>query len=157
MHNIRRTFHFVLGIALIGGFLLSAAVSALYASIRADIIEISDISAPLFHIEVFQRRAAAHFGTDQDKFDTSIYLLNYGIASPIYSDAGYAMLKTLSEQGYAPAQHIHANILMRFGSPAEFREALILYHLAAAQDYGPSMIELAHTTQDPRYTHLAPR
>jgi len=94
---------------------------------------------------------ASYFQTDEEQLNAAIKMANSSLFSQSYWVSGNKKIKQLTDEGYAPAQVVYADMLIHHNNSVAARaRAHQYYQLAAAQNYQPaidklSILQLANT------------
>ncbi len=137
--NFRRFLFVLLGLSAC----LFALPAMTYAALRADLIEMKDISPTLFQIDVAHFQTRAYFSDQEGQHVIAQHLLRKGFFSRTYSNAGREMIDTLIKEQYAPAKKTKADVIMRTAvTDADRQLAMALYRSAAQQHFVPAIAAL---------------
>lgn len=108
----------------------------------------------IFKVDVFKHQLEASLNDEIHKHDVASSLIQKGVFSRIYTNAGIDMMKDNAEAGYPPSQFSYAEILdLTSFSHDPVTSAVIqdeqkkikaryYYHLAAAENYPPAVEKL---------------
>ena len=143
MHPAHRTLRYFLYVCLGASFLFIATVIYLrmnYHHLR----ESPELRHTIFQADIYQHKAYTLFGDDADDLMVVRELFRKSFASRIYRYAALDMLKQQADEGYPPAQTLHADMILHYkhtDNPEQ--DAQHYYTLAAAQDYEPAIEKLS--------------
>ncbi len=104
MHPLRKALRRVLMVVLCVSLFFFSMIVTLRVSYHGDKPIDGPLREAIFHADIFQMRALAAFSNDEEDMRIANELLRASIFSPLYAQAGLAMLKSKAEAGYAPAQ-----------------------------------------------------
>lgn len=125
-------------------------MAGVFFLVREKIIPIQQLSPALFEVDIMGHRLQAVFETQDEKFDNALSLLRKTFFSEQYLIPGKAMMRDLAYGDYAPAQFVHANLIMLGTADEAGRgEAMIFYQKAADHGYQPAQIKLAEISGTP--------
>ena len=139
----RRNFRIFLGVLLLLSFGFFSASAYLYVNVKQKNIRLSEVAPTLFTIDVYHYYARSYINSHDGQHKIAKKLYSKGLASNIYTNAGYDMMKSLAVAGHAPSQVFHADVLMAYGDENEKKKAKDYYVEAAAQGYTPAIEKLA--------------
>ena len=103
----------------------------------------------VFTVDILQHKALSLTKDIDGKFDIAVSLIRKGFFSPQYTQAGAHMLKKLADQGHAPSQTVHANLLLLNNYAEHKNVAEHYYTLAAGKGYKPAQEKLAEIYYEP--------
>lgn len=150
MHPARKTLRYSLYGCLAVSFLFISSIVYLrmnYHHLRDN----PELRNTIFHASVMQHRAQAAWADDAEDIAIIRELFRRSFFSSIYKRAALDMLETKADEGYAPAQTLHADIILAYRhTDSPEKDARYYYNLAAAQDYAPAIekLSLLHPEKD---------
>lgn len=97
----------------------------------------------VFTVDIFQHKAIALTQDQEEQHKTALSLVQKSIFSGQYFTAGSEMLQELADEGYAPSQTAHANLLLKVNALNNKHVAKTYYIKAANQGYKPAQEKLA--------------
>lgn len=139
----RRNFRIFLGVLLLLSMGFFSASAYLYVNVKQRNIRLSDVAPTLFKIDIYQYYALSYINNQDGQHDIAKHLYRKGMASGMYTKAGFQMMDSLAMAGHAPSQVFQANVLMTHGDEEEKVKAKAYYMNAAAQGYAPAIEKLA--------------
>lgn len=139
----RRNFRIFLGVLLLLSFGFFSASAYLYVNVKQRNIRLSEVAPTLFTIDVYHYYARSYMNSHDGQHDIAKNLYRKGMASKIYTKAGFQMMESLAIAGHAPSQVFQADVLMAYGDEGEQDKAKAYYVEAAAQGYAPAIEKLA--------------
>ena len=132
-----------LGVLLLLSLGFFSASAYLYVNVKQRNIHLSDVAPTLFKIDIYQYYALSYLNNQDGQHDIAKHLYRKGMASKIYTKAGFQMMDSLAMAGHAPSQVFQAGVLMAYGDDNEKYKAKTYYISAAAQGYAPAIEKLA--------------
>lgn len=98
----------------------------------------------IFQADIYQHQFYTVWGDDAEDLLIVRELFRKSFFSRIYRYAALDMLEDQAEEGYPPAQTLHADMILHYkhtDNPEQ--DAQHYYNLAAAQDYEPAIDKLS--------------
>ena len=150
LHPLRRKFRKFLYCLLAVSFLFAGSMAYLrmnYHLVRDN----PQFREVIFKAHITQMSIASYFQTDEEQLNAAIKMANSSLFSQSYWVSGNKKIKQLTDEGYAPAQVVYADMLIHHNNSVAARaRAHQYYQLAAAQNYQPaidklSILQLANT------------
>lgn len=141
----RKNFRIALGVMLVASFTFCATATYFFVSVKSKKIKILEIAPTLFQIDIAKYQTQALFSDEIGRHDIALNLLNQGLFSPLYAHAGLAMIENLADDGYAPSQMLHGEIMLSYNAPndANTQKAYTYIQAAADQGYVPAQEKIA--------------